>query len=77
MAGVMQEDVLGKRASWKHPTVLADVMGVLCKGMAPESLSQDCFLLMRCFLTFVIAIFLMYLAWCEWISGNLTAYSPA
>ncbi|KRY94809.1 hypothetical protein T11_7606, partial [Trichinella zimbabwensis] len=37
---------------------------------SPETSSQDCFLLLMCFLMFVIAILLIYLAWCEWTPGD-------
>jgi hypothetical protein len=33
-------------------------------------LSLDCFLLMLVLLMLAIAIFLLYLAWCEWAQGD-------
>jgi hypothetical protein len=49
--------------------------GTLWKGLAPNTSSQDCFLLLVCFLMFVFAIFLIYSAWNEWTPGYLTACS--
>lgn len=52
------------------------MMDVPWRGTAPWASSLDCFLLVVCLLMLVIAIILIYLAWCNWVWEDPLCLSP-
>lgn len=64
-------DVMQEELQWTsefpgdNPLSCSAAMDELWCRMTPETVSQNCLMLLMCFLISVIAILLIYLAWCE------------
>lgn len=57
------------------PPFCLEVIAESWKGIASGASSQDCFLLLKYLLMFVIAVILIFPTWCDWAKIDPFTYS--
>lgn len=71
MDAMQEEPWYASELSGDGPPFCHSCEGCNLERQSPGVLSLDCFLLLLCILMYVIALFLPYLAWYEWVYGDL------